>query len=58
VLNVVALGETRAEARDRAYAACERIRFEGRVLRTDIAREAVHVELRDAVGAANRRDQS
>ncbi len=39
VLNVVALGNSLGEARDRAYAACERIRFEGRVMRTDIARE-------------------
>ncbi|MCW5775872.1 MAG: phosphoribosylamine--glycine ligase [Phycisphaeraceae bacterium] len=37
VLGVTALGETMAEARERAYAACGRIRFEGMVYRRDIA---------------------
>lgn len=37
VLSVVALGETVAAARDRAYEAARRIRFEGRQMRTDIA---------------------
>jgi phosphoribosylamine---glycine ligase len=46
VLNVTALGATPGEARDRAYAAAERIRFDGRQLRTDIAARAV-----DRVGA-------
>ena len=41
VLNVTALGATPAEARDRAYAAAERIRFDGRQMRTDIAARAV-----------------
>jgi phosphoribosylamine---glycine ligase len=41
VLNVTALGPTPAEARDRAYAAAERIRFDGRQMRTDIAARAV-----------------
>jgi phosphoribosylamine---glycine ligase len=46
VLNVTALGATPGEARDRAYAAAERIRFDGRQMRTDIALRAV-----DRVGA-------
>jgi phosphoribosylamine--glycine ligase len=46
VLNVTALGATPGEARDRAYAAAEGIRFEGRQMRTDIASRAV-----DRVGA-------
>jgi phosphoribosylamine---glycine ligase len=41
VLNVTALGATPGEARDRAYEAAERIRFEGRQMRTDIALRAV-----------------
>jgi phosphoribosylamine--glycine ligase len=46
VLSVTGLGATPGEARDRAYAAAERIRFDGRQLRTDIAARAV-----DRVGA-------
>jgi len=46
VLNVTALGATPGEARDRAYAAAERIDFDGKQLRTDIASRAV-----DRVGA-------
>jgi phosphoribosylamine---glycine ligase len=46
VLNVTALGGTPGEARDRAYAAADRIDFEGRQLRRDIASRAVdRVEL-------------
>jgi phosphoribosylamine--glycine ligase len=41
VLNVTALGATPGEARDRAYAAAERIEFEGRQMRRDIAARAV-----------------
>jgi phosphoribosylamine--glycine ligase len=41
VLNVTALGATPGEARDRAYAAAERIAFEGRQMRRDIAARAV-----------------
>jgi phosphoribosylamine--glycine ligase len=41
VLNVTALGSTPGAARDRAYAAAERIRFEGMQMRTDIAARAV-----------------
>jgi len=37
VLNVTALAPTVAEARERAYRAAERIRFEGKTYRTDIA---------------------
>jgi phosphoribosylamine--glycine ligase len=46
VLNVTALGATPGEARDRAYAAAERIDFDGKQLRNDIASRAVdRVEL-------------
>jgi phosphoribosylamine--glycine ligase len=40
VLNVTALGATPGEARDRAYAAAARIRFDGCQMRTDIAARA------------------
>jgi phosphoribosylamine--glycine ligase len=46
VLGVTGLGATPGEARDRAYAGAERIEFDGRQLRTDIASRAV-----DRVGA-------
>jgi phosphoribosylamine--glycine ligase len=36
ILNVTAVGESLAEARERAYRACEMIRFEGKVMRGDI----------------------
>ena len=36
VLNIVATGDTIAEARTRAYAAADKIRFEGKVMRRDI----------------------
>jgi len=41
VLNVTALGRGPAEARDAAYAAADRITFEGKQLRRDIALRAV-----------------
>jgi phosphoribosylamine---glycine ligase len=41
VLNVTALGPTPAEARDRAYDAAERISFDGKQIRSDIAARAV-----------------
>jgi phosphoribosylamine---glycine ligase len=41
VLGVTALGGTPGEARDRAYEAAERIEFEGRQMRSDIAARAV-----------------
>jgi len=41
VLNVTGLGDGPADARDAAYAGAERITFEGRQLRTDIALRAV-----------------
>ncbi len=41
VLNVTALGATPGEARDRVYAAAERIDFDGKQMRTDIASRAV-----------------
>ena len=41
VLSVTGLGATPGEARDRAYAAAERIEFDGRQMRTDIAARAV-----------------
>jgi phosphoribosylamine--glycine ligase len=44
VLNVSALGSTIAEARERAYAACEKISWEGMRYRTDIALRAAEKE--------------
>jgi phosphoribosylamine---glycine ligase len=41
VLNVTGIGATPAEARDRAYSAAERIQFEGKQMRNDIAARAV-----------------
>ena len=41
VLNVTALGDTVADARDAAYAAADLITFDGRQLRRDIAQRAV-----------------
>lgn len=41
VLNVVALGSTFEEARDRAYEACGLINFEGKQLRQDIGKKAL-----------------
>ncbi len=41
VLSVTGLGATPGEARDRAYAGAERIEFDGRQIRTDIAARAV-----------------
>lgn len=41
VLNVVALGDTFEDARDKAYAACELIDFEGKQLRSDIGARAL-----------------
>jgi phosphoribosylamine---glycine ligase len=41
VLGVTGLGATPGEARDRAYAAVDRIDFDGRQVRTDIAARAV-----------------
>jgi len=44
ILNVSALGATIAEARERAYAACEKISWEGMRYRTDIALAAAERE--------------
>jgi phosphoribosylamine---glycine ligase len=41
VLNVTGIGSSAGEARDRAYAAAERIEFDGKQMRTDIAARAV-----------------
>jgi phosphoribosylamine--glycine ligase len=41
VLNVTGIGSSPGEARDRAYAAADRIQFEGKQLRRDIAARAV-----------------
>ena len=41
VLGVTALGDGPGEARDRAYAAAQRIEFDGRQMRSDIAARAV-----------------
>jgi phosphoribosylamine--glycine ligase len=46
VLNVVGTGETIEEARQRAYRACEVIRFEGKTMRTDIGATAPSVASR------------
>ncbi|HEY0493214.1 MAG TPA: phosphoribosylamine--glycine ligase, partial [Candidatus Dormibacteraeota bacterium] len=43
VLTVVALGDSIAEARDRAYRGAQRIRFEGMSFRSDIARREIEV---------------
>jgi phosphoribosylamine--glycine ligase len=40
VLNVTALGDSVADARDAAYAAADMIEFDGRQLRRDIALKA------------------
>jgi phosphoribosylamine---glycine ligase len=42
VLNVTGLGETVEEARRRAYTAAEKVEFDGKQMRTDIALRAVH----------------
>jgi phosphoribosylamine---glycine ligase len=44
VLNVTGLGETVSEARRRAYAAAEKVQFDGKQMRTDIALRAVVAE--------------
>lgn len=41
VLNVTGIGSTPAEARDRAYEAAEKIQFDGKQMRRDIAARAV-----------------
>jgi phosphoribosylamine--glycine ligase len=41
VLNVTGIGSTPGEARDRAYAAADRIQFDGKQMRRDIAARAV-----------------
>lgn len=41
VLNVVALGDTFEQARDRAYKACDLIEFDGKQLRRDIGAKAL-----------------
>lgn len=41
VLNVVALGSTFEEARERAYVACDLIQFEGKQFRSDIGKKAL-----------------
>jgi phosphoribosylamine---glycine ligase len=43
ILNVTATGDTLDEARASAYAACERVRFDGRRFRGDIAHGEVNV---------------
>ena len=47
VLNVTGLGETVSEARRRAYAAAEKVQFDGKQMRTDIALRAVEAEGKD-----------
>ena len=41
VLNVTGIGATPGEARDRAYAAADRVQFDGKQMRRDIAARAV-----------------
>jgi phosphoribosylamine--glycine ligase len=41
VLSVTGIGATPGEARDRAYAAAERVEFDGKQMRHDIAARAV-----------------
>ena len=41
MLNVTGMGPTPAAARDRAYAAADKIDFDGKQLRRDIAARAV-----------------
>lgn len=41
VLNMVALGDTFEEARNRAYEACDAINFEGKQFRSDIGKKAL-----------------
>jgi phosphoribosylamine---glycine ligase len=48
VLNVTGLGETVDEARRRAYAAAEKVQFDGKQMRTDIALRAVEGKQLDA----------
>jgi phosphoribosylamine--glycine ligase len=50
VLNVTGLGPTVADARRWAYDAAERIRFEGRQMRTDIAERALVTTIGEADG--------
>ncbi len=47
VLNVTGLGESVGEARRRAYTAAEKIKFDGKQMRTDIALRAVEAERKD-----------
>jgi phosphoribosylamine--glycine ligase len=47
VLNVTGLGETVSEARRRAYTAAEKVQFDGKQMRHDIAQRAVQAEGED-----------
>ena len=47
VLNVTGLGETVGEARRRAYAAAEKVQFDGKQMRTDIALRAEEAQGND-----------
>jgi phosphoribosylamine---glycine ligase len=50
VLNVTGLGSSAADARQRAYDAADRISFEGRQMRTDIAERALVTTIGGADG--------
>jgi phosphoribosylamine--glycine ligase len=52
VLNVTGLGATPAEARAHAYAAAEKIQFDGKQMRTDIALRAEQAQGNDNERAA------
>jgi len=41
ILNVVGIGNTLTEAKEKAYAAAEKIQFQGKILRYDIGRKAL-----------------
>jgi phosphoribosylamine--glycine ligase len=43
VIHIVASGQTLAQARERAYAGAERVTFEGKFYRSDIAGQEVAV---------------
>jgi phosphoribosylamine---glycine ligase len=55
VLAVTALGASIAQARERAYGACEAISFEGKTFRTDVAARAAEDQMSRAAAEEERR---
>jgi len=53
VLHIVAQGDTVAEARRKAYVGAERVRFEGKFYRQDIAEDQLEDQLEDGVGVSS-----